>query len=132
MRGCRENAAERLGFASQSIISGAGHDAVYLSRVAPTAMIFVPCKDGISHNEIEDAERGTLRRVRRSVVGNRRAGERALNQLDLDEAKLVGVRVDDIVRDAGTARVRSADSRRTSLARSVPQSQVPFVNGTTT
>jgi N-carbamoyl-L-amino-acid hydrolase len=51
-----KNAAEKLGFASQSIISGAGHDAVYLSRVAPTAMIFVPCKDGISHNEIEDAE----------------------------------------------------------------------------
>ena len=51
-----KNAAEQLGLASQSIISGAGHDAVYLSRVAPTAMIFVPCKDGISHNEIEDAD----------------------------------------------------------------------------
>lgn len=37
------------------IVSGAGHDAVYLARVAPAAMIFVPCKDGISHNEIEDA-----------------------------------------------------------------------------
>ena len=37
------------------IVSGAGHDAVYVARVAPTAMIFVPCKDGISHNEIEDA-----------------------------------------------------------------------------
>jgi N-carbamoyl-L-amino-acid hydrolase len=37
------------------VISGAGHDAVYLARVAPAAMIFVPCKDGISHNEIEDA-----------------------------------------------------------------------------
>ena len=34
----------------------AGHDAVYLARVAPTAMIFVPCKDGISHNEIEEAD----------------------------------------------------------------------------
>ena len=37
------------------MVSGAGHDAVYLARVAPTAMMFVPCKDGISHNEIEDA-----------------------------------------------------------------------------
>lgn len=37
------------------IVSGAGHDAVHVSSVAPTAMIFVPCKDGISHNEIEDA-----------------------------------------------------------------------------
>ena len=32
------------------------NDSVYLSRVAPTAMVFVPCKDGISHNEIEDAK----------------------------------------------------------------------------
>jgi N-carbamoyl-L-amino-acid hydrolase len=39
----------------REIISGAGHDAVYVSRVAPTAMIFIPCKDGISHNEIESA-----------------------------------------------------------------------------
>ncbi|MCD0501960.1 Zn-dependent hydrolase [Bordetella petrii] len=37
------------------IVTGAGHDAVYMAAVAPTAMIFVPCKDGISHNEIEDA-----------------------------------------------------------------------------
>ncbi len=36
--------------------SGAGHDACYLAQVAPTAMIFVPCVDGISHNEIEDAK----------------------------------------------------------------------------
>jgi beta-ureidopropionase / N-carbamoyl-L-amino-acid hydrolase len=48
-------AAERLGYGHQDIISGAGHDAVYMARVAPTAMVFVPCKDGISHNETEDA-----------------------------------------------------------------------------
>ena len=47
--------AGRLGYAHRDIVSGAGHDAVYMARVAPTAMIFVPCKDGISHNEIEDA-----------------------------------------------------------------------------
>lgn len=47
--------ADMLGFSSMDVISGAGHDAVYLARVAPAAMIFVPCKDGISHNEIEDA-----------------------------------------------------------------------------
>lgn len=47
--------ADTLGFSSMDVISGAGHDAVYLVRVAPAAMIFVPCKDGISHNEIEDA-----------------------------------------------------------------------------
>lgn len=38
------------------MISGAGHDSVYLSRVAPTAMIFIPCAGGISHNEAEFAE----------------------------------------------------------------------------
>ena len=37
------------------IVSGAGHDAVYIAGVAPTGMIFVPCEDGISHNEIENA-----------------------------------------------------------------------------
>ncbi len=51
-----QNAAERLGYSSMPCISGAGHDAIYVSRLAPTAMIFVPCKDGISHNEVEDAK----------------------------------------------------------------------------
>ncbi|HUH92026.1 MAG TPA: Zn-dependent hydrolase [Casimicrobiaceae bacterium] len=51
-----ERAAAGFGYPSRRIVSGAAHDAVYLSRVAPTAMIFVPCKDGISHNEIEDAK----------------------------------------------------------------------------
>ena len=49
-------AAEAQGYKHQDIISGAGHDAVYMARVAPTAMIFVPCVGGISHNEIEDAK----------------------------------------------------------------------------
>ena len=49
-------AAERLGHGHMPVVSGAGHDAVYMARLAPTAMIFIPCKDGISHNEIEDAE----------------------------------------------------------------------------
>ena len=50
------DAAEAQGYPHQDIISGAGHDAVYMARVAPTAMIFVPCVGGISHNEIEDAK----------------------------------------------------------------------------
>ncbi len=49
------DSAKAQGLAHQDIISGAGHDAVYMARVAPTAMIFVPCVGGISHNEIEDA-----------------------------------------------------------------------------
>jgi N-carbamoyl-L-amino-acid hydrolase len=48
-------AAARLGFAHRDIISGAGHDACYMARVAPTGMIFVPCENGLSHNEIENA-----------------------------------------------------------------------------
>ena len=48
-------AAQALGLSHRDIVSGAGHDAVYLARVAPTAMIFVPCEGGISHNEIENA-----------------------------------------------------------------------------
>lgn len=53
-------AAEAQGLPWMNVISGAGHDAVYLARVCPTAMIFVPCRDGISHNEIEDAEAAHL------------------------------------------------------------------------
>ena len=51
----RQGAARR-GLPTMDIVTGAGHDAVYMAAVAPTAMIFVPCKDGISHNEIEDAQ----------------------------------------------------------------------------
>jgi N-carbamoyl-L-amino-acid hydrolase len=50
---CVRIGAEQAGFTSRAMISGAGHDAVYISRVAPTTMIFVPCRGGISHNEAE-------------------------------------------------------------------------------
>jgi len=49
-------AAMELGVSHRDILSQAGHDAYYISRVAPTAMIFTPCRDGISHNEAEHAE----------------------------------------------------------------------------
>ncbi len=45
--------ARAAGFSARDIISGAGHDAAYAARVAPSAMVFVPCKDGLSHNEAE-------------------------------------------------------------------------------
>jgi N-carbamoyl-L-amino-acid hydrolase len=48
--------AQAGGYSAIEIVSGAGHDAVYVARVAPTAMIFVPCREGISHNELEDAK----------------------------------------------------------------------------
>jgi N-carbamoyl-L-amino-acid hydrolase len=50
------DAAAAQGFPSREITSGAGHDAAYIARVAPTTMIFVPCEKGISHNELEKTE----------------------------------------------------------------------------
>jgi len=49
-------AAARLGYAARDIVSGAGHDAVNLSRIMPAAMVFTPCRDGLSHNEAESIE----------------------------------------------------------------------------
>lgn len=49
-------AARKLGISHMDIVSGAGHDAIYMARVAPTSMIFVPCEGGISHNELENAK----------------------------------------------------------------------------
>lgn len=46
--------ARAHGYSYRDIVSGAGHDACYISRVAPTSMIFTPCVDGVSHNESED------------------------------------------------------------------------------
>ena len=54
VEGVREG-AKAFGYSHQDIVSGAAHDAVYMSRIAPTAMVFVPCEGGISHNEIENA-----------------------------------------------------------------------------
>ena len=48
------NAAERLGYSHRDLVSGAGHDACWINRSAPTAMVMCPCVDGLSHNEAED------------------------------------------------------------------------------
>lgn len=48
------DAAERLGYSHRDIVSGAGHDACWINRVAPTAMVMCPCVDGLSHNEDEE------------------------------------------------------------------------------
>jgi N-carbamoyl-L-amino-acid hydrolase len=53
-------AVEGLGLPAMDIVSGAGHDALYLSKVAPTGMIFIPCRGGLSHNEGEYASPGDL------------------------------------------------------------------------
>jgi N-carbamoyl-L-amino-acid hydrolase len=48
--------ADELGYSAREIVSGAGHDSLHTAQFAPTAMIFVPCASGISHNESESAE----------------------------------------------------------------------------
>ena len=50
---CVRHGAEQAGFSTRDMASGAGHDAAYIARVAPTTMIFVPCLGGLSHNEEE-------------------------------------------------------------------------------
>ncbi len=47
------NAVERLGYRYRDMVSGPGHDALYIARVAPTSMVFIPCEGGVSHNEAE-------------------------------------------------------------------------------
>jgi len=70
--------AKSLGYSVMDVVSGAGHDAIYVARLAPAGMIFVPCKDGISHNEIEDAKPEHIE-----------AGGNVLLHAMLDRAKVV-------------------------------------------
>jgi beta-ureidopropionase / N-carbamoyl-L-amino-acid hydrolase len=74
-------AAGQLGLSTREITSGAGHDAVYMARVCPTAMIFTPCVDGISHNETEDIKPEWAT-----------AGADVLIQAVLEKAEIVGGR----------------------------------------
>ncbi len=56
-RGCIDvvrQSAEKCGYSTNEMFSGAGHDSVYVSKVAPTSMIFIPCDGGVSHNETEN------------------------------------------------------------------------------
>ena len=54
------DAAKTLGYSHMNIVSGAGHDACWINRVAPTAMIMCPCVDGLSHNEAEEITKKSL------------------------------------------------------------------------
>ena len=54
------NAADSLGYSNMEMVSGAGHDSVNVSKVAPTSMIFIPCEGGLSHNEAENASKEDL------------------------------------------------------------------------
>ena len=74
------DAAERLGYSHRNIVSGAGHDACWINRVAPTAMVMCPCVDGLSHNEAEEIFQGMGgRRLRRAVpCGGGDGGDRGM------------------------------------------------------
>ncbi len=50
---CVREGAAKAGYTTRDVVSGAGHDAAYIARVAPTTMIFVPSAGGVSHNETE-------------------------------------------------------------------------------
>lgn len=52
-----QNAAASLGTEYLDMVSGAGHDSVYLAGIIPAAMVFIPCRDGLSHNEMEHIEK---------------------------------------------------------------------------
>ncbi len=69
------SAAGQGGYRWRDIVSGADHDAVYIARIAPAAMIFIPCEGGISHNEFENA-----------VQADCAAGAQVLLQAVLDRA----------------------------------------------
>jgi N-carbamoyl-L-amino-acid hydrolase len=71
-------AAQSLGYSHRDIVSGAGHDACYIAKVAPSAMIFTPCVDGISHNEAEDIKQEWAT-----------AGANVLMQAVLEKAEIV-------------------------------------------
>ena len=73
------DAAERLGLSHRDIISGAGHDACWINRVAPTAMVMCPCVDGLSHNEDENITKEWAT-----------AGAEVLFHAAIDTAEIVG------------------------------------------
>jgi beta-ureidopropionase / N-carbamoyl-L-amino-acid hydrolase len=72
-------AAERLGYSHMDIISGAGHDACWVNRMCPTAMVMCPCVDGLSHNEAEEITKDWAQK-----------GAEVLMQAVLETAEVVG------------------------------------------
>ena len=74
------DSASQGGFESADIVSGAGHDAVYINRVAPTGMLFIPCEDGLSHNEAENITQ------EHSTIGAEVTLQAALRLADRDTA----------------------------------------------
>lgn len=77
-------AAEKLGYSNMDIYAGAGHDACYMADLVPTGMIFTPCENGISHNEIEntspeECEAGANVLLHTMLEASRRIAKQAIN-----------------------------------------------------
>jgi EAL domain-containing protein (putative c-di-GMP-specific phosphodiesterase class I) len=104
---------DKLGYSTMDVVSGAGHDAIYVARLAPAGMIFVPCKDGISHNEIEDAQPAHLE-----------AGCNVLLHAMLERAPSIGVTVfnrdpvsvDEVLKRADLAMYQAKAAGRNGIA----------------
>ncbi|MFN3227933.1 MAG: Zn-dependent hydrolase [Hyphomicrobiales bacterium] len=77
--GMIRDAAERLGYSHRDIISGAGHDACWINKLYPTAMVMCPCVDGLSHNEAEEITKDWAR-----------AGADVLFHAVVEKAEIVG------------------------------------------
>jgi len=77
-----EEAVKSVGVEYMTIPSGAGHDAMHWAEVVPTGMIFIPCRDGISHNPAEFAEMD-------DIVTGAEVLDKVLRKLSLEETKIV-------------------------------------------
>ena len=77
-----EEAVKSVGVEYMTMPSGAGHDAMHWAKVVPTGMIFIPCRDGISHNPAEFAEMD-------DIVTGAAVLDKVLRKLSLEETKLV-------------------------------------------
>ena len=77
-----EEAVKSVGVKYMTMPSGAGHDAMHWAEAVPTGMIFIPCRDGISHNPAEFAEMD-------DIVTGAEVLDKVLRKLSLEETKLV-------------------------------------------
>ena len=77
-----EEAIKSVGVEYMTMPSGAGHDAMHWAEAVPTGMIFIPCRDGISHNPAEFAEMD-------DIVTGAEVLDKVLRKLSLEETKIV-------------------------------------------
>ncbi|MYM57867.1 hydantoinase/carbamoylase family amidase [Vibrio sp. OCN044] len=87
-----KSAAEKLGYSNMDIYAGAGHDACYMADLVPTGMIFTPCENGISHNEIEntspqECEAGANVLLHTMLEASERIAKESVGSVEYDTAE---------------------------------------------